>query len=114
MVWSNIENHFNKNIGSAFKAIQEESIFIKEQEETQLKIKNDRDMRLKNKRIGQLNKFFNVWRFNNECISLEMRNHAFLRENCIENDRKVVQNLRNLPLLVLMLEEICKDNCDHC
>ena len=61
-------------------------------------------MKYKNKVQGQINKYFNIWRHNNFCFNVEAKKEVFMRENCIQNDRKTLQNLNNLPVLVLMLE----------
>ena len=61
-----------------------------------------------------MSKYFSQWRFNSACQKMELQNEAFMKEHCIENERKLLQNIKNLPLLTLMLEEICKEKSDHC
>jgi hypothetical protein len=53
-----------------------------------------------------------AWRMNGHCLAAKQQSDEYLREHGLEGEQRLTQSLLNLPLLVLMLEELGREAAD--
>lgn len=75
-------------------------------------VERQREERSQKRRHLELGRAMLAWRVNGQCIAAKQQSDEYLREHGLEGEQKLSQSLLNLPLLVLMLEELGREAAD--